>query len=638
MSHASELIKTDIEAYLAEHERKDLLRFITCGSVDDGKSTLIGRLLHDSGMIFEDHLAAITRDSKRHGTTGEEPDLALLVDGLQSEREQGITIDVAYRYFSTATRKFIIADCPGHEQYTRNMATGASTAELAVILVDARKGVLTQTRRHSFICALLGIPRAIIAVNKMDLVDFDQEIFEKIREDYAEFVGDLGFQEVDFVPVSALTGDNVVRGSECMSWYNGKPLLELLETVPLKSRREDQVFRLPVQYVNRPNLDFRGFSGTVASGTVSPGDRIRVASSGKESTVERVVTYDGDLESASSPQAVTLTLADEIDISRGDMLVSANDDVAYGRSFEATLIWMTESDLKSGAGYLFKIGAKTIAGRITELVYETDVNTLEQRPVERVSLNGIVRCRVELSEPVVLDPYRQLPETGALIVIDRLSNGTYGAGMLENPLDDARLTGDGGGNIVWHKQKVDKQARAALKQQKPAVLWFTGLSGAGKSTLANALEQRLAAAGFHTYLLDGDNIRHGLNRDLDFTARGREENIRRIGEVGKLFVDAGLLVITAFISPFRTDRATVRDMLDSDEFVEIYVDTPLEICEERDPKGLYRRARAGEIKNFTGIDAPYEVPENPELALNGDSQVDQSIDQVIAYLQERGII
>lgn len=643
MSHASPLIQQDILAYLKQHEDKDLLRFITCGSVDDGKSTLIGRLLHDSQLIYEDQLAAVRSDSGRWGTTGEAPDLALLVDGLQSEREQGITIDVAYRYFSTDKRKFIIADTPGHEQFTRNMATGASTAQLAVLLVDARKGVLTQTKRHTTIVSLLGIRTLVVAVNKMDLVSYDRRVFDQVERDYRAFLDKLGNGfEVHFVPISALAGDNVVHASAHMPWYQGPALMELLESVDVTSRRDLAQFRFPVQYVSRPHHDFRGYAGTIVSGTVHVGDEVMVLPSRKRSRVKSIVTYDGanggaQPHEAAAPEAVTLTLEDELDVSRGDMLAHPNDAPSVTDVVDANVVWMHEEPLRLGRLYDVKIGTKTTQATVRGIEHRLDVNTLERGPAETLGLNEIGRCRVAFTAPVAVDPYPTLPSTGSFILIDRVTNATVAAGMVER---SARERGASKAtNVVWHDTKVTKTVRAQLKDQKPCVLWFTGLSGAGKSTIANALEQRLAAMGHHTYLLDGDNVRHGLNKDLGFNDDDRVENIRRIGEVAKLFVDAGLIVVTAFISPFRSDRQMVRELFDEGEFLEVFVDTPLEVAEQRDTKGLYAKARTGLIKNFTGIDSPYERPAKAEIVLETvTTSVEDAVDEVLRSLTERGTL
>ncbi|WP_163575270.1 sulfate adenylyltransferase subunit CysN [Halomonas faecis] len=629
MSHQSALISDDIEQYLHEHENKDLLRFITCGSVDDGKSTLIGRLLHDSKMIYEDQLAAITQASKTSGTTGDAVDLALLVDGLQSEREQGITIDVAYRYFSTDKRKFIIADTPGHEQYTRNMATGASTASLAVILIDARHGVQTQTRRHSFICDLLGIQHLVVAINKMDLVDYSQERYEEIVAEYRELAEKLEARDVRFVPLSALKGDNVVNPSAAMSWYEGPALLELLESVEVTHDRNLRDLRLPVQYVNRPNLDFRGYCGTLAAGILQPGQAVRALPSGKTSKVERLVTFDGDLEAAFPGQAITVTLEDEIDISRGDWLVGAEEQVPLASSFEADIVWMHETPLTPGKLYDLKLATRDMAGKVGAIDYQIDVNTLEQRHAEHLDLNAIARCRVELTAPVPVDDYRSSPGTGSFIIIDRLTNITVGAGMIHQPLESELpyefREHDSKANVVWNRTSVTQAMREQINGHQGKCIWFTGLSGSGKSTLANALEVELNRRGYHTMLLDGDNVRHGLCKDLGMSERDRAENIRRVGEVARLFAEAGIIVITAFISPFRADRDQARELFDDGSFVEVHVDAPLDICEERDPKGLYQKAREGRIKDFTGISSPYEVPLGAEVTLKSAEFTQQEL-------------
>ncbi|MDW5378849.1 sulfate adenylyltransferase subunit CysN [Halomonas sp. HP20-15] len=635
MSHASPMIADNIEQYLQEHENKDLLRFITCGSVDDGKSTLIGRLLHDSKMIYEDQLAAITQASKTSGTTGDKVDLALLVDGLQSEREQGITIDVAYRYFSTDRRKFIIADTPGHEQYTRNMATGASTASLAVILIDARHGVQTQTRRHSFIADLLGIQHLVIAVNKMDLVDYSQARFDEIVAEYQPLADKLNARDIRFVPISALEGDNVVNASERMPWYRsddgqpGTPLLELLETVEISHDSNLADLRLPVQYVNRPNLDFRGYAGTLAAGILRPGQTVRALPSGKTSKVERIVTFDGDLNVAYPGQAITVTLEDEIDISRGDWLVGDQEQVPLVSAFESDIVWMHETPLEPGKLYDIKLATRDLAGKVTAIDYQVDVNTLEQRHAEYLDLNAIGRCRVELTAPIPVDDYRTSPGTGSFIVIDRLTNVTVGAGMIHKPLDSELpyeyRTHDSKADVVWNRASVTPAMRAQIKGHAGKCVWFTGFSGSGKSTLANALEVELNRRGYHTMLLDGDNIRHGLCKDLGMSEADRAENIRRIGEVARLFAEAGIIVITAFISPFRKDRDNVRALFDEDGFIEVHVDTPLDVCEQRDPKGLYQKAREGKIKDFTGINSPYEVPRAAELSVNTETMAQGEI-------------
>mgnify|MGYP000908300910 FL=1 len=633
MSHVSDLIATDIEQYLHQHERKSLLRFITCGSVDDGKSTLIGRLLYESKMLFEDQLAAVEADSRKWGTQGGDIDFALLVDGLAAEREQGITIDVAYRFFSTDRRKFIVADTPGHEQYTRNMVTGASTADVAVILIDARKGVLTQTRRHSYLVSLIGIRKVVLAINKMDLMDYSEKVYRQIEEDYRAFAQKIGLADITAMPLSALKGDNMLEPSSRMGWYHGPTLMGYLETVELdETRQQAGVLRMPVQWVNRPNLDFRGFAGTVAGGTVRPGDRVRAQPSGRESRVARIVTADGDLPLAVAGQSITLTLEDEIDISRGDLISAAAAPAEVADQFEATIVWMADEPLLPGRPYLLKLGTRTVNATVTEPKYKVNVNTLEHLAAKKLDLNEIGVCNVALDRVVAFDAYTANRETGGFILIDRLTNHTVGAGMLHFALRRAH-------NIHLQPVDVDKAARAQSLGQKPAVLWFTGLSGAGKSTIANLVEKKLHALGKHCYLLDGDNIRHGLNRDLGFTEADRVENVRRVAEVARLMADAGLIVLTAFISPFRAERAMARALVAEGEFIEIHVDTPLEVAETRDVKGLYRKARRGELVNFTGIDSPYEAPESPELRIDTVHQSAQACaDQVIACMNARGLL
>jgi bifunctional enzyme CysN/CysC len=632
MAHAIDLSNQDILDYLAAHEHKDLLRFITCGSVDDGKSTLIGRLLYESKLVYEDQLAALDKDSKKHGTQGEELDLALLVDGLAAEREQGITIDVAYRFFSTEKRKFIVADTPGHEQYTRNMVTGASTAELAIILIDARKGVLTQTRRHSYIVSLLGIRHVVLAVNKMDAVDYAEATFNSIVAAYLPFARQLGLDDITCIPVSALKGDNILGPSPAMPWYHGPALMQHLETVEVEERALHAPFRLPVQWVNRPSSDFRGFAGQIASGRINVGDRIRALPSGSEARVARIVTYDGDLPHAVAGQSVTVTLDREIDISRGDLLASSGDAAEVSDQFETTLIWMHEQPMLPGRQYLMKVGTRTVNATLATPRYRVNVNTLEQQPAQQLDLNEIGLCNVTLDRPVAFDPYAQNRETGGFILIDKLSNDTVGAGLLNVALRRAD-------NIHWQALDVTRAARAQLKGQRACALWFTGLSGAGKSTIANLVEKRLHALGRHTYLLDGDNIRHGLNRDLGFTDCDRVENIRRVAEVSKLMVDAGLIVLVSFISPFRSERQMARGLLAEGEFFEVFVDTPLAEAEKRDPKGLYRKARSGELPNFTGIDSPYEPPENPEVRIDTTSiSAAQAAERIITELDKAGVI
>lgn len=633
MAHQSDLISVDIEKYLKQHEKKSLLRFITCGSVDDGKSTVIGRLLYESKMLFEDQLAAIENDSKKWGTQGGDIDFALLVDGLAAEREQGITIDVAYRFFSTDKRKFIVADTPGHEQYTRNMITGASTADVAVVLIDARKGVLTQTRRHSYLVSLIGVRKVVLAINKMDLVDYSEKVFRQIDEEYREFAKQIGLNDITSIPLSGLKGDNMLAASEKTPWYHGATLMGFLETCEIdEARLQKEAFRLPVQWVNRPNLDFRGFCGVITSGMIKPGDRIRAQPSGRESKVARIVTLNGDLPLAVAGQSVTLTLEDEIDISRGDVISTAESPAEVADQFEASLVWMHDEPMMPGRSFLMKIGTQTVTASITEPKYKVNVNTMEHLAAKQLGLNEIGVVNIALDRPIAFDPYTTNRDTGGFILINRLTNNTVGAGMLHFALRRSH-------NIHMQHVDVDKVARATAKGQKPGVLWFTGLSGAGKSTIANLVEKKLHAMGRHTYLLDGDNIRHGLNKDLGFTEADRVENIRRVSEVARLMVDAGLIVLTAFISPFRSERAMARALLGAGEFVEVHVDTPLNVAEDRDVKGLYKKARRGEIANFTGISSPYEAPETPELRLDTTAlTAEQAADAVIQRLRELGMI
>jgi bifunctional enzyme CysN/CysC len=621
------LIASDIDAYLLKHQHKSLLRFITCGSVDDGKSTLIGRLLYDSKMIFEDQLAALEADSKRVGTQGQNIDFALLVDGLAAEREQGITIDVAYRFFATEKRKFIVADTPGHEQYTRNMVTGASTADLAVILIDARKGVLTQTRRHSYLANLIGIKNIVLAVNKMDLIGYDQAKYEAIVADYAKFAAEIGIAAFTPMPISGFMGDNITTSSPNMPWYTGVPLIEFLETVELDvTADQDKAFRLPVQWVNRPNLDFRGFSGLIASGTVKPGDAIRVLPSGKTSTVTRIVTLDGDLPQAVAGQSITLTFADEIDCSRGDVITAADSPVQVADQFETTIVWMSDEPLVPGRPYWLKLGTQTVTATIHAPKYQVNVNTLEHMAAKTLELNAIGVTNINLDRAIPFESYAQNRTLGGFILIDKLTNATAAAGIIHFSLRRAQ-------NVHWQALDISRDTHASLKNQKPAVLWFTGLSGAGKSTIANLVEKKLVRMNRHTFLLDGDNVRHGLNKDLGFTQADRVENIRRVGEVAKLMTDAGLIVITAFISPFQAERQMVREMMAPGEFIEIHIDTPLAEAEARDVKGLYKKARAGELKNFTGIDSPYEPPANPELRIDTTHLTpEQAADLIVAAL------
>jgi bifunctional enzyme CysN/CysC len=633
MSHAvSDLTGTDIEAYLAAHERKTMLRFITCGSVDDGKSTLIGRLLYDSKLVFEDHLAALEADSKQVGTQGGELDFALLVDGLAAERQQGITIDVAYRFFSTEARKFVVADTPGHEQYTRNMVTGASTAELAVILVDARTGVLTQTRRHTYLVNLLGIDQVVLAVNKLDLVGYDEQVFHDIEATYRAFAAEIGLTDVTAIPLSALRGDNVTEPSPQTPWYGGPTLIGHLETVEVAAARQDAPARFPVQWVNRPDLDFRGFSGQLSSGTLQPGDPVVVLPSGRESTVERLVTADGDLDEAVAGESLTVTLTDEVDVSRGDVLAPPSSPPGLADQFEAHIVWMGEQEMLPGRPYLLKIGTRTAVATLAQPKYKVNVNTLEHVAAKTLALNEIGVCNLSLDRPIVFDPYADNRDMGGFILIDRFTNGTVAAGLIHFALRRAD-------NVHWQAIDVNKAAHAELKGQRPCVVWFTGLSGAGKSTIANILERKLHERGRHTYLLDGDNIRHGLSKDLGFTDADRVENIRRVGEVVNLLVDAGLIVLASFISPFRAERRQAREHLEAGEFIEVHVDTTLEVAESRDRKGLYGKARRGELVHFTGIDSPYEAPETPEIHIDTRRlSAVESADLILGYLIEAGII
>lgn len=617
--------RSEIAAYLQQHERKPLLRFITCGSVDDGKSTLIGRLLFDAKRLFDDQLAALASDSRRHGTQGEALDYALLLDGLAAEREQGITIDVAYRFFDTDQRKFIVADCPGHEQYTRNMATGASTADLAVVLVDARKGLLTQTRRHSYICALLGIRHVLLAVNKMDLVGYGETVFAGIADGYRALAAELGIAQVQCVPVSALNGDNVTRASTQMPWYRGPSVLEHLESVELTADASTAL-RLPVQWVCRPDQHFRGFAGTLAAGSVAPGDAVRILPSGQTSTVARIVTADGDLERAVAGQAITLVLNDERDVSRGDVIAAAGDAPPVADQFQVHVLWMDAAPLLPGRPYLLKIGSRSVTAQITEIRHRIDVNTQESMAAKRLELNEVAVCNLSLDEAIAFEPYARNRTLGGFILIDRHSHATVAAGTIDFALHRSA-------NVHWQHLDVDRAARARIKGQSPRCAWFTGLSGSGKSTIANAVDRQLLAMGYHTYLLDGDNVRHGLNRDLGFTDEDRVENIRRVAEVARLMTDAGLIVLVSFISPFREERQMARELFAPGDFIEAFVDTPLAVCEQRDVKGLYRKARAGEIPHFTGISSPYEAPEAPELHLHtADASVDALAQQVVARL------
>ena len=621
------LIAEDIDAYLAGHEKKSLLRFITCGSVDDGKSTLIGRLLYDSKMIFEDQLAALEADSKRVGTQGQEIDFALLVDGLAAEREQGITIDVAYRFFTTEKRKFIVADTPGHEQYTRNMITGASTADLAVILIDARKGVLTQTRRHSFLAHLIGIKHIVLAVNKMDLVGYDKAVFDRITLAYRAFASEIGITSFTAIPISGFKGDNITALSDNTPWFKGPALIEHLESVEVSSEADEaKPFRMPVQWVNRPNLDFRGFSGQLASGRVQRGDPVRILPSGKTTTVDRIVTLDRDLDEAVAGQSVTLTLTDEVDCSRGDVIAAADAPPEAADRFEATLVWMADEAMIPGRAYWLKLATQSVSATVQAPKYEINVNTLDRLAAKTLDLNGIGVVEVSTDKPIVFEAYAENRALGGFILIDKLTNATVAAGMLHFSLRRAQ-------NVHWQATDINREMRSDLKNQKPALLWFTGLSGSGKSTIANLVEKRLHRMNRHSFLLDGDNVRHGLNKDLGFTEADRIENIRRVGEVAKLMTDAGLIVITAFISPFRAEREMVRTMLPEGEFIEVFIDTPLAEAERRDVKGLYKKARAGQLKNFTGIDSPYEAPEQPEIRIDTTSMTpEEAADLIIDRL------
>ena len=636
MSYTNPLIASDIEQYLKQHEHKSLLRFITCGSVDDGKSTLIGRMLFESKMLFEDQLNTLESDSKKVGTQGGELDFALLVDGLAAEREQGITIDVAYRFFTTEKRKFIVADTPGHEQYTRNMVTGASTADVAILLIDARKGVLTQTRRHSFLTSLVGVKHIVLAINKMDLVAFSQHTFDTIVADYLSFALPLDFHSITAIPLSALKGDNIIEPSTNTPWYSGPTLRDYLDTIDVngdgQTTTAQQPFRMPVQWVNRPNLDFRGFSGLISSGEINVGDRIKVMPSAKESNIARIVTLDGDLNSAIAGQSVTLTFTDEIDASRGDIIALANNAPEVADQFETTIVWMDNEPLLPGRQYLIKIGTQSNNITVTDIKYQINVNTMEHLAAKKLELNAIALCNVNLDRPIAFDSYSQNKDTGGFILIDKYTNNTVGAGTIHFALRRSQ-------NVHLQHIDVTKEARSQIKNQKPCLLWFTGLSGAGKSTIANLVEKKLLALGKHSYLLDGDNVRHGLNKDLGFTAEDRVENIRRIAEVGKLMIDAGLIVSTAFISPFRSERAMARSLFGEDEFVEIFIDTPLEVAEQRDVKGLYKKARAGQLKNFTGIDSPYEAPEQPDIHIrSAEHTAEQAADLIIEALRTHGRI
>jgi bifunctional enzyme CysN/CysC len=627
-----DLIATDIDTYLGIHERKTMLRFITCGSVDDGKSTLIGRLLYESHLVFDDHLAALEADSRQVGTQGGDLDFALLVDGLTAEREQGITIDVAYRFFATERKKFIVADTPGHEQYTRNMITGASTADAAIILIDARKGVLTQTRRHSYLVTLLGIDHIVVAINKLDLVDYSQDVFDRIEADFREFATEVGLTNITCIPMSALKGVNIVESSPETPWYRGPTLLSHLENIDVEDRPSHTPFRMPVQWVNRPDLDFRGFSGVIVGGSVKPGSLVRALPSGRCTRVTRITTFDGDLDEAVAGQSVTLVLEDEIDVSRGDVLCADDDPADIADQFEAHVMWMHDHEMLAGRSYLLKLGTAVVGATFSQPKYKVNVNTLEHLAARTLGLNEIGVCTVTLDRLIPFDPYSANRDMGGFVVIDRLSNATVGAGLLRFSLRRSQ-------NVHWQALEVDAEARSAMKRHKPAVVWFTGISGAGKSTIANLAEQLLHSLGVHTYLLDGDNIRHGLNRDLGFTDLDRIENIRRVAEVAKLMADSGLVVLASFISPFRAERQLARELAGEGRFCEVFVDTSIEVAEARDRKGLYRKARQGKLKNFTGIDSPYEVPDSAELVIDTSQQTpEQAAELLLVQLRGMGLV
>jgi bifunctional enzyme CysN/CysC len=629
MSHVSKLIATDIESYLKSHEEKSLLRFITCGSVDDGKSTLIGRMLYESHMLFDDQLSSLESDSKKIGTQGDNIDFALLVDGLAAEREQGITIDVAYRFFSTDKRKYIVADTPGHEEYTRNMATGASTADIAIILVDAEQGVLTQTRRHSFIVSMVGVKKVLLAINKLDLVDYSEEVYNNIVSEYQEFANNaLNIDSITPIPISALMGDNVVHKSQNTPWYNGQTIMQYLETVEVHDQKISQSFRMPIQWVNRPNSEFRGFSGLIASGKIKSGEEVKILPGGKKSSIKDIVTWSGNLESASAGQSVTVTLDDEIDISRGDVMISAKSSCGESDQFQAHVLWMNDDAMMPGRQYLLKSNTQSATLTLGKLKHKIDVNTLEHLPAKILQLNEIGVCNLSLDKRIAFDPYEENQTMGGFIIIDRMSNNTVGMGLIDFALRRSE-------NIHWQKMDVSKESRAKQKLQTPKVIWFTGLSGSGKSSIANILEKKLQSLGKHTITLDGDNIRHGLNRDLGFTEADRVENIRRVGELAKLMLDSGLICITSFISPFESERSMARTLVSENEFIEVFVDTPLSVCEQRDVKGLYAKARAGEIPNFTGISSPFEAPKNPEIRIDTTNiSAEEAANQIVEFLSK----
>ena len=623
----------DLDKFFQDQNKKKQVKILTCGSVDDGKSTLLGRLLFDSQNIFLDQMDQAKIESEKYGTQGKEIDLALLVDGLQAEREQGITIDVAYRYFETSNCKFIVADTPGHEQYTRNMATGASNSDVAIILIDAQKGVLEQTRRHSFIVSLLGIKHIVVAINKMDLVNYNENVFETIRDEYKELISNFTFTTINFIPLSALKGDNVFLKFENTNWYKGSTLIEALEKTDVLDSSQNNKFSFPVQWVNRSSANFRGYSGTITDGKISTGELITTTSSNKQISVKNIYGPQGELSEAYSGQAITLTLSDELDISQGDIILSTkNDQIMKADQFASHLIWMDQEPMLPERNYIFRFNNSYINGKITDLVHSINVNSLEEVASKKLNLNDIAYCKVAIDKMHGISSYSNNQKLGSFVIIDPYSNKTIGVGMIDHALRRSS-------NISWHEMSINKKTRSELNSQKPCVVWFTGLSGSGKSTIANILEQKLHTAGKRTYLLDGDNVRHGLNKDLGFTDTDRVENIRRVAEVSKLMVDAGLITLVSFISPFKSERQMAKDLLSSDEFFEIFVSTSLEECEKRDPKGLYKKARAGELKNFTGIDSSYEKPENPDLVLDTNStNAEELADQIINFLQVNKII
>lgn len=629
MSHVSKLIATDIESYLKSHEEKSLLRFITCGSVDDGKSTLIGRMLYESHMLFDDQLSSLKADSKKMGTQGEKIDFALLVDGLAAEREQGITIDVAYRFFSTDKRKYIVADTPGHEEYTRNMATGASTADVAIILVDAEQGILTQTRRHSFIVSMVGVKHVLLAINKLDLVNYSEDVYDKIVSEYQDFAKNaLNVESITSIPISALIGDNVVEKSQNTPWYKGQTIIEYLEKIEILNKKINQSFRMPVQWVNRPNSNFRGFSGLISSGEINSGDKVRILPGGQTSLIKNIVTFDGDLANAKAGQSVTIMLEDEIDVSRGDIITISEDPCGEADQFQAHILWMNDDAMIPGRQYLLKSNSQSAILTLGRLKHRIDVNTLDHLPAKTLALNEIGVCNISLDKRIAFDSYDKNQTMGGFIIIDRLSNNTVGMGLIDFALRRSE-------NIHWQKMDVSKESRAKQKLQIPKIIWFTGLSGSGKSSIANILEKKLQSLGKHTITLDGDNIRHGINRDLGFTDADRVENIRRVGEVAKLMLDSGLICIASFISPFESERKMVRSLVAENEFIEVFVDTPLSVCEQRDVKGLYAKARSGEIPNFTGISSPFEQPSNPEIRIDTtNTSAEEAADQIIEFISK----